>query len=251
MRTMQLEEDAQQEYNNLEIPTENGNDYSANGEGSEELHHKSHQDNSEKRSKIAKKKQSSAFANKRKSETMSKLESFTGRERATSEGESNQRRSSNSNNKGTNKGAGGGSYYGGHPDQELKDIYARRERKQKAKEAQSKRSKMSAMSGSHRQKIESLLDEKVRLSAAYAEQAHDDLEREKNRRYERYRIARRYSEPVERIISIYDDYSTDLYMVLGVGRTADGTDLKRRYRSLALVLHPGNYYEFIMLGLNL
>jgi DnaJ-domain-containing protein 1 len=52
-------------------------------------------------------------------------------------------------------------------------------------------------------------------------------------------IARKFARPVERVIAANENAQADLYDVLGIKDNADEGTIKRAYRHLALVIHPG------------
>ena len=86
--------------------------------------------------------------------------------------------------------------------------------------------------------IESLLSQEM-LDKANA----DDIERteqneEKYNRMIRNKVPRKYARPVEKIIKIYDNPKTTLYQVLSLPEDADYDDVKKSYRTMALILHP-------------
>jgi hypothetical protein len=86
--------------------------------------------------------------------------------------------------------------------------------------------------------IESLLSQEL-LEKANA----DDVERaeqneEKYNRMIRNKVPRKYARPVEKVIKIYDNPKTTLYQVLSLPEDADYDDIKKAYRTMALILHP-------------
>lgn len=103
-----------------------------------------------------------------------------------------------------------------------------------------KRNRMVGMGDEDRyHDLEAKLSDKLRSTAAQAEQQYQEREYEKLQRRQRFMIPRRQAAPVERLIRLYDDLHCDLYRVLGVSNNANEITMKKQYRSLALILHPG------------
>ena len=71
--------------------------------------------------------------------------------------------------------------------------------------------------------------------AQQGEQSHEDSQKDRLRAY---KLSRTIARPVERTLSIYENYKTNLYDVLGLPRDCDDIDVKQAYRSLALEIHP-------------
>ena len=147
-----------------------------------------------------------------------------------------------------------GSYYAFDAKKEQEEEMKKREEILKQQE----KSKISSMSGDQRRAIESKLDESLRAAAMKSESEKHQQELARQRRHSRYRVSRKFAEPVEKILRIYnneDDASSqlpDLYKILGVSHSAnpftlsaggkEGDDLegklRKSYRALALVVHP-------------
>lgn len=71
-----------------------------------------------------------------------------------------------------------------------------------------------------------------------------DKEAEKQQRWRRAEVPRRYARPVERAIAVYEDPRTNLYNVLDLRMKASDEAIRKRYRELAIALHPGNIAVF-------
>jgi hypothetical protein len=82
--------------------------------------------------------------------------------------------------------------------------------------------------------IESLLSKE--LSDKVNERSEQELE--KYNRQIRNKISRKYARPVEKIIKVYENPKTTLYQVLSLPEDADYDDIKKTYRTMALILHP-------------
>lgn len=94
--------------------------------------------------------------------------------------------------------------------------------------------------GKHKQTIENLFSEEVRSKIAESEKARQEQRSRQHYLQACYATARKYARPVEVILRAYNtpDGYVDLYKVLGVSRDIDMFDLKKKYRSLALLVHP-------------
>lgn len=103
-----------------------------------------------------------------------------------------------------------------------------------------KRNRMAGMGDDGRYRdLEAKLSDKLRHTAAQAEKQLQEREYDKLQRRQRFMISRRQAAPVERLIRLYDDLHCDLYRVLGLSHNANEVTMKKQYRSLALILHPG------------
>ena len=89
--------------------------------------------------------------------------------------------------------------------------------------------------------LENLINPNVRNKMSEQDDRKAEQTKEQQQRRLRAKIPRSFARPVEQVLGVYNDASTNLYNVLGVGRTADEVALKKAYRNLALVLHPGVY----------
>lgn len=99
--------------------------------------------------------------------------------------------------------------------------------------------KMSSGGGDRRRELEAKLSPQMRKKAAAEQQLRAEEEQEKASRRARSVISRRYARPVEKVLTVYSSQTTDLYDVLQVTRQASDVDLKKAYRALALLVHPG------------
>lgn len=86
--------------------------------------------------------------------------------------------------------------------------------------------------------IESLLSKELLDKANDYDTERSEQELEKYNRQIRNKISRKYARPVEKTIKIYENPKTTLYQVLSLSEDADYDDIKKTYRSMALILHP-------------
>lgn len=114
--------------------------------------------------------------------------------------------------------------------------------KQKPVSASSGVSGTSRMKGQFVTDIESKFSKDMKRKATEEQRSRDKAYAERMQRHSRYRIARSYAEPVERILEVYRSASTDLYDVLGVGNDISDLELRKTFRASALVVHPGMLY---------
>lgn len=133
------------------------------------------------------------------------------------------------------KGRSNGSYFGSRNAADSESEATRKEAQKRAKETD----KISAGAGNRRREIENKLSPNMRNKAAAAQQTKAEKMQERKYRRARATVARRYARPVEKVLSIYNSQSTDLYDVLDVGRIVKDETLKKAYRKLALLVHPG------------
>lgn len=98
---------------------------------------------------------------------------------------------------------------------------------------------MSSGGGDRRREVEAKLSPQMRKKVAAEQQMRAELEQEKASRRARSVISRKFARPVEAVLKVYSSQSTDLYDVLRVTRRASDADLKKAYRALALMVHPG------------
>ena len=62
---------------------------------------------------------------------------------------------------------------------------------------------------------------------------------------QRFKVSRKFAKPVERIINALENDDMDLYDIMGVSnRNADTGVLKKQYRNVALLVHPGKRLNF-------
>lgn len=132
-----------------------------------------------------------------------------------------------------------GSYFGSQSAADKESEAKRKEAQKKAKETD----KISAGAGNRRREIEGKLSPHMRNKAAAAQQLKADEMMMLEFRRSRAAVARRFARPVEKVLSIYSSQSTDLYDVLNVGREVKEVALKKAYRRLALLVHPGEQFS--------
>lgn len=83
--------------------------------------------------------------------------------------------------------------------------------------------------------LESQLSDNLRSQA----QKTDENAYELQLKLYKFKLPRKLAYPVEDILKKYQDLNTDLYSVLGVGKNANDAEIKKAYRSKALIIHPG------------
>lgn len=132
-----------------------------------------------------------------------------------------------------------GNYFAGQNPAET-ELANRREVKQKAAETD----KISAGAGDRRRELEAMLSPEMRNNAAAAQRIRAEQIKEDADRRARASVARKFARPVEKVISLYNSQKTDLFDVLQVGKSANDATLKKAYRRLALMVHPGIYIIF-------
>ena len=109
------------------------------------------------------------------------------------------------------------------------------EEDRKAQEAD----KMSTGAGDRRREIEAKLSPDMRSKAATAQRIRAEQIQEQADRRARASVARKYARPVEKVLSVYNSQYTDLFDVLQVRKHVNDVTLKKAYRRLALMVHPG------------
>jgi hypothetical protein len=144
----------------------------------------------------------------------------------------------------------GGSYYGSNSNninnidiEKIKEENKKKETEKKLKET----NKISSSGGNRRREIENKLNEKITTQIMQDLEEKKTLEIERIERYKRFSISRKYAKPVEKILNIYNNPHTDLYMVLNVKRDVSDAVLKKNYRLIAMNIHPGLFIIFYIL----
>lgn len=98
----------------------------------------------------------------------------------------------------------------------------------------------SRMRGHFDTDIESKLSKEMKRKMAEDQHKREKAQAERAERQSRFRVPRVHAEPVERVLEMYQSSSTDLYDVLGVKKDISDLELRKAYRSYALVVHPGD-----------
>lgn len=134
-----------------------------------------------------------------------------------------------------------GSYYGsndGHSDRFTKTAPSQAPRNPD-RLASKPKVRMGGQTLSGAQDLEDRLQRELRQSRKMSEREVA----ENSARASRFRVARRHAYPVEHVLEVYNDPSTDLYDVLGVKHTIAPSELSKVYRSRAREVHPGPHHN--------
>eukprot|EP01039_Chlorochromonas_danica_P010667 gene10667-11834_t len=90
----------------------------------------------------------------------------------------------------------------------------------------------------HAASLENKISDGIRRKAELDVEERLTARAEEQRLFEAFRVPRKHARAVERINALYEQPYVDLYAILGASNDAESAELRKRFLSLALLLHP-------------
>ena len=87
--------------------------------------------------------------------------------------------------------------------------------------------------------LEGKLSSEIQTKATEAFRKKNEVAAEQNGRYIRYRVSRNFAAPVEDVLAAWNKDCVDVYEVLQVSPDISLGELKKVYRTRAMLVHPG------------